>query len=139
MVRPPVARPPMADSETTPVARTVPARGLLAAAGAAAERNTAAAGSVASQAVPVYALERGKFVVDRLARKWSRSSGDEVATQWVHDSEHDLHYVVFVREEQQLACTAFLGRELTAVHEDSTTVDQLKEKLRGQLSAAQLV
>ena len=35
MVRPPVARPPMADSETTPVARAVPARGLLAAASVA--------------------------------------------------------------------------------------------------------
>ena len=117
-------------------------RGLLAVAGALAERRpaeTEAAAEDAPPAVPLYALERGKFVVDRLSRKWSRSSGETVDTQWVHDSEHDLHYVMFVRAQQQLACTAFLGEELTRVHEDATRVDRLKEKLRGQLSAAELV
>ena len=123
-------------------------RGLLAVAGALAERrpaeteataDDAAAAEDAPPAVPLYALERGKFVVDRLSRKWSRSSGETVDTQWVHDSEHDLHYVMFVRAQQQLACTAFLGEELTRVHEDATRVDRLKEKLRGQLSAAELV
>ena len=120
-------------------------RGLLAVAGALAERRPAETiaddpvpAEDAPPAVPLYALERGKFVVDRLSRKWSRSSGETLDTQRVHDSEHDLHYVMFVRA-QQLACTAFLGEELTRVHEDATRVDRLKEKLRGQLSAAELV
>lgn len=46
---------------------------------------------------------------------------------------------MFLREEQQLASTAFLGHELTNFHEDAIRVDRLKENLRYQLSTAQLV
>ena len=104
---------------------------------AAKEANGAAAGEAST--VPIYALERGKFVVDRLARKWALASGELVDTEWVHDSEHDLHYVMFVRAEERLACTAFLGEELKRIHEDATRVDRLKDKLRDRLVAAQLV
>jgi hypothetical protein len=78
-------------------------------------------------------------LVDRLTRKWAKAGGQTLATKWVHDSEHDVHYVLVVRESEQLACVAFFGEELKRVHEDRRTIDRLKAKLRDHLQSAQLL
>ena len=54
-------------------------------------------------------LDRGKFLISRLTRKWNSGKAIRYDREhWLHDNEHDLHHLVYYRQDQGVGHITFL-------------------------------
>ena len=68
--------------------------------------------------------------------KWSQTLGITIdEAHWVHDTEHDIHYVMYFHESREMGHMTFLGPDLRRVRHTPSSVTVLKRKIRATLES----